>query len=236
MNILVTGASSGIGYEIVKSLAKDKRNLVFALSRNAALLNSLKSECIINYADCQIELIPYDLKKTSKYHLICKQISEKVNSLDLLINNAGFLVNKPFENITYQEMEESFLVNAIAPFLLSQAVLPLLQKGNRPQILNIGSMGGVNGTVKFSGLAAYSSSKGALSILSECLAEELKEDHIRVNCLALGAINTEMLRSAFPGFKAAHEPAEIAEFITEFAYNTSVFFNGKTIQVSSTTP
>ena len=94
----------------------------------------------------------------------------------------------------------------------------------------------MNGTIKFAGLSAYSSSKGAISILSECLAEELKEYNIRVNCLALGAINTEMLKSAFPGFNASHQPTEIAGFIVDFATKHANFFNGKTIPVSSSTP
>ena len=138
--------------------------------------------------------------------------------------------------ITAEELRESYEVNVQAPFLLTQMLLPFLRKGNNPQIVNIGSMGGVNATAKFKGLSAYSSSKGALSILSECLAEELKEEGIRVNCLALGSVNTEMLKRAFPGYEANHEAADMAEFIVNFIEQTSSFFNGKTIQVSSTTP
>ena len=134
------------------------------------------------------------------------------------------------------ELENIFNVNVFSPYQLTQALLPLLIKGKHPQILNIGSMGGINGTIKFAGLSAYSSSKGALSILSECLAEELKEYNIRVNCLALGAINTEMLKIAFPDFNALHQPTEIAGFIVDFATNHATFFNGKTIPVSSSTP
>ena len=97
-------------------------------------------------------------------------------------------------------------------------------------------MGGFQGSTKFAGLSAYSSSKSALSGLTECLAEELKDRNIAVNCLALGAVQTEMLGKAFPGYKAPLSAAKMAEFICEFALTGQLFFNGKIIPVSSTTP
>ena len=236
MNVLITGTSSGIGFDLARIFSKDSNNNVFAVSRNSINLEKLKSACLESNEDAQIFIFPLDLNEVSNYALLLNKIKAKVDRLDLLINNAGHILNKPFESITYEEVEQTFKVNVIAPFLLSQSALPLLKAAKKPQIINIGSMGGVNGTAKFPGLSAYSSSKGALSILSECLAEELKGYGIRVNCLALGAVNTAMLKSAFPGFNAAHESFEMAEYIANFALHSAQYFNGKTIQVSSTTP
>ena len=97
-------------------------------------------------------------------------------------------------------------------------------------------MGGVGGSAKFAGLSAYSSSKGALSILTECLAEELKDYNIHVNALALGAVNTEMLQNAFPGYVANTQPQQMAAFIYDFATTKYSFFNGKVLPVSNSTP
>lgn len=97
-------------------------------------------------------------------------------------------------------------------------------------------MGGIQGSLKFPGLAAYSSSKGAVITLSELLAEEYKEQGVAFNVLALGAVQTEMLSEAFPGYQAPIQPAEMANYIKDFALNGHTYFNGKVLQVSSTTP
>ncbi|HTX88115.1 MAG TPA: SDR family oxidoreductase, partial [Bacteroidales bacterium] len=96
--------------------------------------------------------------------------------------------------------------------------------------------GGVQGSKKFSGLSAYSASKGALAVLTEVLAEELAEREIRVNCLALGSAQTEMFEKAFPGLKAQLSAHQMAQFIADFAVNTGKYFNGKIIPVSVSVP
>ncbi|MDT8347626.1 MAG: SDR family oxidoreductase, partial [Flavobacteriaceae bacterium] len=103
-------------------------------------------------------------------------------------------------------------------------------------VVAISSMGGVQGSVKFPGLSAYSSSKAAIISLMELLAEEYKENGPRFNSLALGAVQTEMLGEAFPDYQAPLDARQMAEFIADFAVNGQRFFNGKTLPVSSTTP
>jgi len=103
-------------------------------------------------------------------------------------------------------------------------------------VVTISSMGGIQGSMKFAGLAAYSSSKGAVITLSELLAEEYKEQGIAFNVLALGAVNTEMLQEAFPGYEAPISAAEMADYIANFALIGNKYHNGKVIQVSSSTP
>jgi NAD(P)-dependent dehydrogenase (short-subunit alcohol dehydrogenase family) len=153
-----------------------------------------------------------------------------------VINNAGEIVNKPFEKITQKELRSVYNTNVFAPFLLLQALLPMFAKKNRSHVVNITSMGGFQGSSKFPGLSAYSSSKSALGGLTECLAEELKNKNISVNALAIGAVQTEMLARAFPGYQAPLKADQMAEFISDFALNGQKYFNGKIIPVSSSTP
>ena len=151
-----------------------------------------------------------------------------------MINNAGKLINKPFETLTEYEFDTLMDVNVKSAFKMIKVCLPMMHKG--AHIVNIGSMGGVQGSSKFHGLSLYSASKGALAILTECLAEELKNKNISVNCLALGAVQTEMFHSAFPKEQASNSPEQMAAFITDFALKGNKFFNGKILPVSVSTP
>ena len=97
-------------------------------------------------------------------------------------------------------------------------------------------MGGIQGSMKFPGLAAYSSAKGAVITLSELLAEEYKAQGIAFNVLAIGAVQTEMLAEAFPDYQAPLTAAQMADYIFNFATTGHTFYNGKVLQVSSSTP
>ena len=144
------------------------------------------------------------------------------------------LINKPFAETTYADFEAVYRVNVFGAAQLIRHLLPLLTTDSH--ILNISSIGGVNGTSKFPGLAAYSSSKGALGILTELLAEEFKDNGPRCNALALGAVQTEMLAEAFPGYKAPVSASQIATYITDFSLKGHHFYNGKVLPISQSTP
>lgn len=232
MLILVTGASKGIGFELVKQLSEDPKNLVIAVSRNIKPLSLFVKQNNTH------SLLPIQGDITNALHR--KKIFKTIKSLELplnvLINNAGEIVNKSFETITEAEIKSVYDTNVFAPFLLIQQLLPLFNTGQRSHIVNISSMGGFQGSSKFPGLSAYSSSKSAIAGLTECLAEELKHKNIFVNCLAIGAVQTEMLNRAFPGYKAPLSAEEMAAYISDFALNGQKYFNGKIIPVSSSTP
>lgn len=228
--ILITGASSGVGYQSALQLAS-KGHTVIALARNTELLNQLSAA-----SDGKIISFPHDLSLLQFDTLINFLKEKSITSIDVLINNAGHLVNEPFENISKEDLQAAYNTNVFAPYLLTQSLLPFLKQSHHPHIINISSIGGIQGSVKFAGLSAYSSSKGALSILTECLAEEFKEINIKVNCIALGAVNTEMLAKAFPGYKAPLSAAEMGNYITWFAENGHQYFNGKIIPVALSTP
>lgn len=232
MTILVTGASKGIGFEIIKSFSKNSNTLVIAVSRNIEPITKL-----VNQKNTHSILpIKADITNANDQKKIIKILSSLNLKVDVLINNAGQIVNKPFEKITGKELQSVYATNVFGPFTLIQSLLPFFTKKNKAHIVNISSMGGFQGSSKFPGLSAYSSSKSALSGLTECLAEELKPKNISVNCLAIGAVQTEMLSKAFPGYKAPLEANQMAEFICNFALTGHTFFNGKIIPVSSTTP
>ena len=227
MNIVITGCSKGIGAELVKLLSENHN--IYGLSRDLVSLEKLQ----------------LSLSNPSNFHFIQSDITHlnkevvnswiNVNSIDVLINNAGLLVNKPFNNISYQDYKDVMDVNFWGAYYLSQLLLDKLSI-SKGQIINISSMGGVNFSSKFSGLSLYSSSKGALTILSECLAEELKPYGIRVNALALGAVQTEMLNKAFPGYKANISPEEMAQYIINFVNSGGNIMNGQVIKVTNSNP
>ena len=227
MNIVITGCSKGIGAELVKLLSENHN--VYGLSRDLVSLEKLQ----------------ISLSNPSNFHFIQSDITHlnkeivnswiNVNSIDVLINNAGLLVNKPFNNISYQDYKDVMDVNFWGAYYLSQLLLDKLSI-SKGQIINISSMGGVNFSSKFSGLSLYSSSKGALTVLSECLAEELKPYGIRVNALALGAVQTEMLNKAFPGYKANISPEEMAQYIINFVNSGGNIMNGQVIKVTNSNP
>jgi 3-oxoacyl-[acyl-carrier protein] reductase len=154
--------------------------------------------------------------------------------VDILINNAGTLLNKPFAKTSMDDFETVYKTNVFGVAEMTRVVIPFMK--NDSHVVTISSMGGVQGSMKFPGLAAYSSSKGAVITLTELLAEEYKEQGISFNVLALGAVQTEMLAEAFPGYEAPTTAMEMANYIYEFALTGNKYYNGKMLQVSSSTP
>ncbi|MDV7188583.1 SDR family oxidoreductase [Lutibacter sp. TH_r2] len=225
MNVIITGTSRGIGFELAQLFANNNCN-VLALSRNSEPINSLQNK--------NIKAISVDLGNSEDLNKITTFISKNWKQVDILINNAGKLINKPFEELTSTDFLEVYQVNVFSVAELTQQLLPYLKKGSH--VVNISSMGGVQGSLKFPGLAAYSSAKGAIITLTELLAEEYKEQEVSFNVLALGAVQTEMLEEAFPGYKAPVSAKEMAAYIYNFSITGNKFHNGKIIEVSSTTP
>ena len=227
MNVLITGCSKGIGKALLSQFL-DNGHRVLSISRSKTdLPNTLNKD--------QWKEIQGDLLDETVYNEVTKGLDEW-GKLDALINNAGYLISKSFDQITYEEVKRSFDVNYYASFKMSQVCIPFLKKAENASHINISSIGGVQGSLKFPGLSAYSSSKGAQAILTECLAEEFKDTSIHFNCLALGAVQTEMLEAAFPGYQAPYSPAEMATYIYHFIKNSSPMMNGKIISVSSSNP
>ena len=224
-HIIITGTSRGIGFEMVKQLSKQGHHIL-ALSRNEAPVKALKLKNVTTF--------PFDLGDAYAYKKVEDFISSTWHHVDVLINNAGMLLNKPFAETNISDFEEVYKTNVFGVAELTRVVLPFMRKEGH--VVTISSMGGVQGSMKFPGVAAYSSSKGAVVTLTELLAEEYKDSGISFNVLALGAVQTEMLEEAFPGYKAPTSAVDMATYISDFALNGNKFYNGKLLQVSNSTP
>ena len=221
--IVVTGASKGIGFELVRFLVS-QGHVVYALSRDIKAL----------VASEKLHPISLDLTDEESIIKFAEQLNSNQISIDALINNAGSLINQSFSTTTKNDFEAIYRVNVFGLVSITRLLLPLIS--SKGHVVNISSMGGIGGSSKFSGLSAYSSSKGAVNILTELLAEEYKETGPFFNGLALGAVQTEMLAKAFPGFRAPLSAGEIAPYIAQFALTGHQFYNGKILHVSSSTP
>lgn len=223
-NVIITGSSRGIGFELAK-LCADAGHQVLALSRNNKPISDLNHSNITSFS--------FDLSNDADLQRLTKTIGTW-KTVDILINNAGRLLNKPFLETSASEFEEVYKVNVFGVVKITQAVLPKMSKDGH--VVTISSMGGVQGSMKFPGLSAYSSSKAAVITLTELWAEEFKETGPAFNVLALGAVQTEMLAEAFPGYQAPITALEMATYIKDFAFTGNKLFNGKLLQVSSSTP
>ncbi|PIF00421.1 MAG: short-chain dehydrogenase [Maribacter sp.] len=224
-NIIVTGTSRGIGFEMVQLFANEGHN-VLALSRNGEIVSRLKHK--------NIDSFPFDITEEEDLKKVGAYLESHWKTVDVLVNNAGSLLNKPFLETSASEFESVYRVNVFGVANLTKLVVPKMSKNGH--VVTISSMGGVQGSMKFPGLSAYSSSKGAVITLTELWAEEFKETGPSFNVLALGAVQTEMLEEAFPGYEAPVTASEMGKYIKDFALNGHKMFNGKLLQVSNSTP
>ncbi len=224
MNIFVTGAGRGIGLALTSAFLKEGHS-VLAVSRNIETLKKINSS--------NLTFFSFDLANHSFAPLLQK-VQNTFNSLDVLINNAGVLISRPLLEFSESDFDLLFNVNVKAAYKMVQGCVPFMGEGSH--IINISSMGGFQGSVKFPGLALYSAAKGALAVLTESMALELAKKKISVNALALGAVQTEMLSAAFPEYKAPLQPFEMADFIKDFALTGHKVYNGKILPVSLSTP
>ena len=226
--IVVTGASRGIGYQTVLKLAEGNHNVI-ATARSKNDLEELQKR----FPD-KITICTADLTKENQLDHLTDFISDQFSKIDILINNAGALINKPFMDLTGEDWRKMIDVNVLSAINLTRRLIPFLEENSH--IVNISSMGGFQGSDKFPGLTAYSVAKGAISILSECLAVELESEKISVNALCLGSVQTEMFNAAFPDFNADVSPEKMGTYITDFALNGSTYYNGKVLPVALRNP
>ena len=234
MNVLITGGSRGIGRELVLKFAQNANNKIVVFTSNIEDLSGLAIECKEKHKNT-IAFYPINFMSNNIAQELTEAFSKLKVNFDVVINNAGKLINKPFLESNVQELKELNKVNVYGPFLICQQIISKYANKNC-HIVNISSMGGVQGSVKFPGLTMYSSTKAALANLTECLAEEFKETGIKINSLALGSAQTEMLQEAFPGYQSQVSAEQMAEYIFQFSTLSGSLFNGKIIPVSVTTP
>lgn len=230
--VVVTGASTGVGRATAKVLVQQHACTVIAVARNERQLDELAREC--KDAAGSIQPLAIDLAEQGAVAKVKQVVAGR--RLHGVMNNAGRFIKRAFGEWTAEDAQHLFLLNATVPLLLAQALAAELQGDPPGHVLNIGSMGGFQGSVKFPGLAAYSASKAALTNLTECIAEELKNHQVRCNCVCLGAVDTAMLREAFPDYKAPVGPIEVGEYLAHFVLEGHKLFNGKVLPLAISTP
>lgn len=234
MNIVITGASSGVGFEAVLELIGNSAHKIVALARSEDKLSKLQEIALALNPACMLYPAKFDIVHDDYENGLIPFIKERMGSVDILINNAGSLINKSFMALSQLDFVEMFQNNLLGHVKMIQHIAPLMPA--KSHIVNIGSMGGFQGSSKFPGLSAYSASKAALHALTECLAFEFADKQISVNCLALGSAQTEMLEKAFPDYQSPVMAYEMGKYIADFAVNGHRFFNGKILPVAHSTP
>ncbi|WP_396178007.1 SDR family NAD(P)-dependent oxidoreductase [Flavobacterium sp.] len=223
-NVIITGTSRGIGNELALKFANEGHQ-VLAISRKI---------CSVLAKHENVTCLSVDLSDAEELKNIEQFLTSTWKQVDIVIHNAGAILLKPFTETSVADFRKIYEVNVFGVVALTQIALPYLKSGSH--VVTISSMGGIQGSMKFAGLSAYSSSKGAVITLAELLSEEYKMQGISFNVLALGSVQTEMLAEAFPGYQAPLSAGQMAEYIMDFSIKGNQFFNGKVLQVSSSTP
>ncbi len=207
---IVTGAGRGIGRCIALTLARNGVRMSLA-ARTEAQLQAVQAE--IEALGGEAASVPTDVSCETDVIALVRTTPDRYDRLDILINNAGIGIFKPFAETTAEEWDRAMAVNARGPFLLCREALPYLKQSDRATVINVMSVSSRKGFVT---QGAYGASKHALMGMTKVLAKEVQEDGIRVHALCPGAVGTEMLAAARPDLSdptVLIQPQEIADIV-----------------------
>ena len=188
--IIVTGASSGIGRSLAKSLAAKGSRLIVT-ARRTELLESLKAEILADGGECQV--VVGDITETKTHHRILETSQQQYNGLDGLVNNAGVGAIGPFSSASIERLREIFEVNFFSMATLIRAAVPMLSQGNDPLIVNVGSVLGHRAVPLKS---EYCAAKFALHGFSDALRAELSSIPIDVLLVSPSTVDSDFFNSA----------------------------------------
>lgn len=207
MVALVTGASRGIGKSIALELARLGYDLAL-VGRNRESLEKVAEEA----SGVRVIPIEADLSKAESAGTVVDQTVRALGGIDVLINCAGIPQKGPFTEVTQEQWDAVFAVNARAPFFLCQEALPYLKKSSKPIVINISSVVGFKGYINQS---VYASSKHALAGFTKVFAKEVQPYGIRVHLISPGGVATEMVTKMRPDIDPSEliQPEEIAEIV-----------------------
>ncbi len=211
---MITGASRGIG-EAAAELLVERGAHVALMARNSDRLNATVKLIQTKYPGAKVFHRAMDVSDTVATAQFMADAAQVLGPIDGLVNNAAILNMGKLGDIKMEELKELFEVNVFGLVGITQSFVRATQarKAQRACVVNISSVGGIQGLEKFPGLSAYCASKSAVIGFTEVWAEELKESNIRVNAVAPGGTETDMLRQAFPDFVARLKPIDIAKAI-----------------------
>ncbi|GIV41286.1 MAG: short-chain dehydrogenase [Vicingaceae bacterium] len=229
--ILITGVSSGIGLSLAKQISAQQIPLIGITSDiKKATLQWEKNGIPVNSTDSL--LIEADISSAELKHKIETLLPQNIRIRHIICNSA-IMIKKNFFEFTRDDFQHTYQTNVWSIINTIQSCFPFLSFPSTVTL--IGSMGGIPFTQKFKDLTLYSSSKGAVTVLTELLAQDLKEHHINVNCLALGSVDTPMFRQTFPGYQAQYTPDQIAQFIIHFISHHAPLVSGQIITITKST-
>jgi NAD(P)-dependent dehydrogenase (short-subunit alcohol dehydrogenase family) len=223
---IVTGGGRGIGAATAELLASHGARVMLA-SRTESEIRNIAS-VIANSGWC-----PTDVSSESQVTSLFNQTLERMGPVDILVNCAAVLSSESVESLSLDAWNEIQAINITGTFLCCREAFRQM-KGRGGAIVNVSSLGGVQGTEKFPGYSAYTTSKYAVIGLTESLAVEARSQNIRVNCVAPGAVDTQMLKKAAPELKTKTSPLDIANIILFLCDESrSASLNGTVIPVHS---
>ncbi len=232
-NIIVTGASGGIGNSIVRKLCERGANIL-ASGTKLEKLEKLKSE------NKNIRILKFDISEIERIDQFIEEASSELGgNLDCLINNAGITQDNLAIRMTLEEWKKVIDINLTSTFLMSKSAIKKMLKNKSGKIINITSVVGHTGNL---GQANYTASKAGIIAMSKSLAIEYAKKNININCISPGFIKTamtdkidekfkEIIISKIPSARLG-EPEDIANAVLFLASNQSDYINGETLHVN----
>ena len=236
---IVTGSSSGVGAACARQLAQLGAHVVINYSRNQEGAEQTQAECKALGAECIV--VQANVSEDDQCRHLAQSALDKWGRIDALINNAGttqFVPHGNLEGLSKEDFLQIYAVNTIGPFMMTRAVVPFMQKGQRGSIVNVSSIAGVMGV---GSSIAYAASKGALNTMTLSLARTLGP-HIRVNTICPGFIQGDWLRGglgdeAYESAKARTEelsPLKVASTPDDIADGVLYFITGADVVTGET--
>jgi len=201
---LITGSSRGIGRAIALQLANDGYNILLHCRQQLDEAKAVQSE--IEALGRKAYIFQADLTKENEVEAMFQAISNKTRKLDLLVNNAGFDYGYLFEDYALAQMREVLDIVLWAKVMVTKMALPLLKKSEKAQIINIASRMGREKTIKT--IAIYGPAMAGVMKFTQCMALELADYKIRVNCVAPGLTRTDLTERMFIRDEGSMEAAE----------------------------
>lgn len=232
--VLITGSTSGIGFECAKVFAKHNYDVIINYNKSEREALELRNKLESEY-NVKCLAIECNVSNLEEVNYMFKEIEIVYGKIDVIVNNAGIALDNLFDLKTVYEFRQVLDTNLIGPFLISQKGIKLMKKGS---IINIASTDGID-TSYIEGID-YASSKAGLISLTKTLAKELSPK-IRVNCVAPGWVNTKMNDNLSDSFRKKEtkkillkrfgKPNEIANVVYFLASEEASYINGSVIRV-----
>lgn len=229
---LITGGGSGIGRAVAQEFVQAGYSVLVTGRRETKLAETLVAvrEC---FPKAEIMSAPADIGEESAVVELFRKAKEVWGGVDTVINNAGAFVRAAAVEHSLADWNRILATNLTGPFLCARELFRQKQTSGRGEsIVNIGSIAGIRGTDKLANASSYVTTKFGVVGLTEALAVEGAKLGVRVNCLAPGAVDTDMLQAAFPGYQAQTKPPQIAKLILFLADpERSGILQGSTLEV-----